>query len=101
MLLRPALAPGAAEELRALPLRRELRPRDKAAHEGAGFSRTLGLTNKAELQIALLDPDAGFELEHPIRHDGHAAWLRGQRYTSSKALKAQPATTEELRAAGG
>ncbi len=53
------------------------------------------------LQVVLLDANSGFTLDHPIRHDGRAAWLRGQRYTSSRALKTAPATTEELRAAGG
>ena len=52
-------------------------------------------------QVVLLDPDAGFVLDHPVKHDGRSAWLRGQRYTSSKALKTRPATTDELRAAGG
>jgi hypothetical protein len=52
-------------------------------------------------QVVLLDPSAGFTLDHPVRHEGRAAWLRGQRYTSSTALKAHPPTTEELRAGGG
>jgi hypothetical protein len=52
-------------------------------------------------QVVLLDPNRGFELQHEIAHHGHAAWLRGQRYTSSEALKTQPATTDQLRAAGG
>lgn len=52
-------------------------------------------------QVVPLEPSAGFELDHPIRHEGGSAWLRGQRYTSSTALGKQPSTTEELRAAGG
>jgi hypothetical protein len=59
--------------------------------------RTAGLA----YQVVLLDSTLGFELQHEIVHHGQAAWLRGQRYTSSAALKAEPATTEELRAAGG
>jgi len=43
----------------------------------------------------------GFELPHPIRHNGGSAWLRGQRYTSSAALKSAPTTTDELQALGG
>jgi hypothetical protein len=45
--------------------------------------------------------DDGFEIPHEIKHHGAAAWLRGQRYTSSEALKQAPATTEELQALGG
>lgn len=52
-------------------------------------------------QVVVLDTDGGFTLDYPVKHDGRAAWLRGQRYTSATALKSQPATTEELRAAGG
>ena len=52
-------------------------------------------------QVVPLDPHAGFELDHEIKHEGAAAWLRGQRYTASSALKTQPSTTDELRAAGG
>ena len=52
-------------------------------------------------QIVVLDREAGFELEREILHEGGAAWLRKQRYTRSEALKNQPETTEELRAAGG
>lgn len=52
-------------------------------------------------EVFLLDKDAGFELDTPIAHPTGAAWLRGQRYTRSDALALQPATTEELAAAGG
>lgn len=52
-------------------------------------------------QVILLDLDQGFTLEHPIHHDGSHAWTQGQRYTRSKALKTNPATTEELAAAEG
>jgi hypothetical protein len=47
-------------------------------------------------QVVILDREHGLELKQPIRHEGAAAWLRGQRYTRSDALKKQPATTEEL-----
>jgi hypothetical protein len=59
--------------------------------------RTQGMPH----QVVLLDPAQGFELPHEIAHHGQAAWLRGQRYTSSDALKTAPATTDELRAGGG
>jgi hypothetical protein len=52
-------------------------------------------------QVVPLDPEAGFELPHAIKHEGLAAWLRGQRYTSSKALQTNPPTTDELKGAGG
>jgi hypothetical protein len=52
-------------------------------------------------QVVPLDPEGGFELSHAIKHNGLAAWLRGQRYTSSAALKTNPPTTDELKAAGG
>lgn len=52
-------------------------------------------------QVVPLDPEAGFELPNAIKHEGLAAWLRGQRYTSSKALKTNPSTTDELKGAGG
>ena len=54
-----------------------------------------------EYQVVPLDPSQGFELPQAIKHDGGSAWLRGQRYTSSEALKTKPATTDELQAAGG
>ena len=52
-------------------------------------------------QVFILDHVAGFELPAAIRHEGRAAWLRGQRYTRTDALLTQPQTTEELAAAGG
>lgn len=52
-------------------------------------------------QVVLLDAANGFVLEHPIRHDGRAAWVRGQRYTDSAVLNRGPATTDELQAGGG
>jgi hypothetical protein len=52
-------------------------------------------------QVMLLDKDAGFVLPKAIDHPTGAAWLRGQRYTRSDALKSQPGTTEDLAAAGG
>jgi hypothetical protein len=52
-------------------------------------------------QVVLLDQDAGFTLDHAIRHEGGAAWLQGQRYTRSDALRTEPDTTEELQARGG
>jgi len=58
-------------------------------------------TDGAEYQIVVLDPEAGFSLPHPIRHEHGGAWTQGQRYTSSEALKTHPETTEALHAAGG
>lgn len=52
-------------------------------------------------QVVLLDKATGFVLPKAIDHPTGSAWLRGQRYTSSAALKRAPATTEELAAAGG
>lgn len=52
-------------------------------------------------EVFLLDKAGGFVIDDPIAHPDGSAWLRGQRYTRSDALKTQPATTEELAAAGG
>ena len=52
-------------------------------------------------QVFILDQATGFELPAPIRHEGRAAWLRGQRYTRTDALLTNPDTTEQLAAAGG
>lgn len=40
-------------------------------------------------------------LRQEIRHTARGAWTQGQRYTSSRALRSNPATTEELAAEGG
>jgi hypothetical protein len=81
---------GDPEDLRVA----DLIERDLAFPESL---RTPGMPH----QVVLLDPEQGFEIPHEIAHKGQAAWLRGQRYTSSDALKTAPATTDELRAAGG
>lgn len=52
-------------------------------------------------EVFLLDAAGGFVIDDAIAHPDGSAWLRGQRYTRSDALKTQPATTEELAAAGG
>ena len=52
-------------------------------------------------QVFILDQATGFELPAPIRHEGRAAWLRGQRYARTDALLTNPDTTEQLAAAGG
>lgn len=52
-------------------------------------------------EIFLLDAATGFTLDAPITHPVGAAWLRGQRYSRSDALKTHPTTTGELAAAGG
>jgi hypothetical protein len=54
-----------------------------------------------QYQVVLLDRESGFVLPAAIEHPSGAAWLRGQRYTRSDALKTRPATTDELAAAGG
>lgn len=51
-------------------------------------------------EVFLLDLEAGFTVTAPIDHPTGAAWLRGQRYSRSDALRTQPATTEDLAAAG-
>jgi hypothetical protein len=52
-------------------------------------------------QIVLLSPEQGFRLERPIVHEGPGAWTQGQRYATSKALRGDPATTDDLAAAEG
>jgi len=50
-------------------------------------------------QFFLLSPPRGEEtavLPHVIWHGGRSAWTQNQRYTTLEALRAAPATTEEL-----
>lgn len=50
----------------------------------------------ARHQIILLDLEQGFQLDHPIMHEGPGAWTQGQRYSTAKALRSGAATTDQL-----
>lgn len=52
-------------------------------------------------QVVPLDLDAGFKLAGPIEHKGTSAWTQNQRYATVAALRAQPATTDDLAEAEG
>jgi hypothetical protein len=86
---------GRAAELRATSDVLDHRVADVIEKALAAELRTAG----EPYQVVLLDE--GFELAHEIKHHGPTAWLRGQRYTSSEALKKLPATTDELQVLGG
>ncbi len=69
--------------------------------------RTVGDTVREEgeeYELVLLDLSQGFELAAPIEHPpevSRGAWTQNFRYTRRDALETQPATTAELKEAGG
>jgi hypothetical protein len=71
---------------------------------GTVMSRALSLSLREEgnrHQIVLLDLAQGFRLDRPILHEGPGAWTQGQRYATSKALRNDLTTTDDLAAAEG
>lgn len=79
---------------------------DSAGRSTAGALRDAVERGAMEMgwqaQVFLLSaPDDGrtLKLSSPILHPGGTAWTQKQRYVSSEALQAEPATTEELETA--
>jgi hypothetical protein len=74
---------------------------------GELMNRNLDAAQQTEghpYQVFLLsapESEETLRLRQEIRHTRRGGWTQGQRYTSSQALKRDPATTEELAAEGG